>query len=133
MIIIALGIEILNIFDGVDISENANEEIDVLISNSDFLNGLTVKKAIQKAIEQIEKGGFGEGKINYRLRDAIFSRQRYWGEPIPVYFKDDVPYPIEESELPLILPEIDDFKPGKSLHFIFRKYSHQQSKYGSDQ
>jgi leucyl-tRNA synthetase len=79
--------------------------------NSDFLNGLTVPEAIEKAIEFVEKKGFGKAKINYRMRDAIFSRQRYWGEPIPIYFKDGIPYPIEASELPLTLPEIDDYKP----------------------
>jgi leucyl-tRNA synthetase len=79
--------------------------------NSDFLNGLTVPQAIEKAIEFIEEKGFGKAKINFRMRDAIFSRQRYWGEPIPVYFKEGVPYTIEESDLPLTLPAIDDYKP----------------------
>ena len=81
------------------------------MTNSDFLNGLTVPQAIEKAIEFIEEKGFGRSKINFRMRDAIFSRQRYWGEPIPVYFKEGVPYTIEESDLPLTLPEIDDYKP----------------------
>jgi leucyl-tRNA synthetase len=79
--------------------------------NSDFLNGLTVPQAIEKAIEFIEEKGVGKAKINFRMRDAIFSRQRYWGEPIPVYFKEGVPYTIEESDLPLTLPAIDDYKP----------------------
>ncbi|MBT5699504.1 MAG: leucine--tRNA ligase, partial [Flavobacteriales bacterium] len=107
------GIEIINIFDGVDISENANEEIDVLIANSDFLNGLPAKKAIQKAIEEIEKGGFGEGKINYRLRDAIFSRQRYWGEPFPVYYKDETAYFLEDDKH-VTLPKVDKYLPTSS-------------------
>ena len=107
------GIEIINIFDGVDISENANEEIDVLIANSDFLNGLPAKKAIQKAIEEIEKGGFGEGKINYRLRDAIFSRQRYWGEPFPVYYKDETAYILEDDKH-VTLPKVDKYLPTSS-------------------
>ena len=80
-------IEIINIFEGVDVSENANEDKDVLITNSDFLDGLTTKEAISKAIQALEKAKYGEGKITYRLRDAIFSRQRYWGEPFPVYYK----------------------------------------------
>lgn len=79
--------------------------------NSDFLNGLEVKEAIKRAIEEIEKRGIGKGKVNYRLRDAAFGRQRYWGEPIPIYYKDEIPVALDESELPLVLPEIDDFRP----------------------
>ncbi|MDZ4667003.1 MAG: class I tRNA ligase family protein [bacterium] len=79
--------------------------------NSGFLNGLGVKKAIKKAIHEIEERGLGKGKTNFRLRDAIFGRQRYWGEPIPIYYKDGVPYPVEEKDLPIILPEIDKFLP----------------------
>jgi leucyl-tRNA synthetase len=79
--------------------------------NSGFLNGLTVKDAIIKAIEFIEKKGIGKAKINYKMRDAIFGRQRYWGEPIPVYYEDDIPYTFEENELPLVLPEIDEYRP----------------------
>lgn len=79
--------------------------------NSDFLNGLDVKQAIPKAIEYIEAQKIGKGKTNYRLRDAIFGRQRYWGEPIPVYYKNGVPYCIPENKLPLPLPEIDKFLP----------------------
>jgi leucyl-tRNA synthetase len=79
--------------------------------NSDFLNGLDVKAAIKKAIEEIEKQNLGKGKTNYRLRDAVFGRQRYWGEPIPIYYKDGVPYALNESELPLVLPEEDKYLP----------------------
>ena len=79
--------------------------------NSDFLNGLDVKAAIKKAIEEIEKRKLGKGQINYRLRDAIFSRQRYWGEPIPVYYKEGIPYVMEENKLPLELPEVDKYLP----------------------
>ncbi|MFN7313298.1 MAG: leucine--tRNA ligase [Bacteroidota bacterium] len=79
--------------------------------NSDFLNGLNVKEAIKKAIEYIDKQGIGQGKTNYRLRDAIFGRQRYWGEPIPVYYKNGLPYPIPVNKLPLVLPEVDKFLP----------------------
>jgi len=107
------GIEIINIFDGVDIRENANEKKDVFIADSDFLNGLPAKKAIQKAIEEIEKGGFGEGKINYRLRDAIFSRQRYWGEPFPVYYKDETAYILEDDKH-VTLPKVDKYLPTAS-------------------
>jgi leucyl-tRNA synthetase len=79
--------------------------------NSDFLNGLSVKAAIKKAIEAVEAKGIGSGKTNYRLRDAVFGRQRYWGEPIPVYYKDGVPCVMPESALPLELPEVDKFLP----------------------
>lgn len=79
--------------------------------NSDFLNGLEVKEALQVAIRKFEEMGIGKGKINYRMRDAIFGRQRYWGEPIPIYYKDGIPQPLPESELPLVLPEIDAYLP----------------------
>lgn len=82
-----------------------------VLVNSEFLNGLTVKKAILRMIEELEKLGIGKGKTNYRLRDAIFSRQRYWGEPFPIYYKDGMPYAMDESKLPLELPSIDAYKP----------------------
>lgn len=81
------------------------------LQHSMSLNGLEVKDAIKKAIEEIEKEGLGKGKVNYRLRDAVFGRQRYWGEPIPVYYKNGIPYVLEESELPLVLPEVDKYLP----------------------
>jgi leucyl-tRNA synthetase len=79
--------------------------------NSQFLDGLEVKKAIKRAIHEIESRCFGKGKTNYRLRDAIFGRQRYWGEPIPVYYKNNIPYVLNYDELPLELPKIDKFLP----------------------
>jgi leucyl-tRNA synthetase len=79
--------------------------------NSGFLNGLESDEAIQVAIKFAEQKGIGRGKINYRIRDAVFSRQRYWGEPVPIYFKDGIPYLLKDSELPLVLPEIDEYKP----------------------
>ncbi len=82
-----------------------------ILINSGFLNGMTVKKAIRAAIDKIEKMGIGKGTVNYRLRDAIFSRQRYWGEPFPIYYKDGIPYPLPEEELPLKLPEVDKYLP----------------------
>ncbi|MBL7924927.1 MAG: leucine--tRNA ligase [Bacteroidia bacterium] len=85
-----------------------------LLVHSGFLNGLGVKQAIHEAILEIEKLGIGKGQVNYRLRDAAFGRQRYWGEPIPVFYKDGIPHTIEESELPLLLPEIDTFQPTES-------------------
>lgn len=79
--------------------------------NSDFLNGLDVKTAIKKAIETIESKNLGKGKINYRLRDAVFGRQRYWGEPIPIFYKDGIPNAMPENELPLVLPDVDKYLP----------------------
>lgn len=79
--------------------------------NSDFLNGLEVKEALQVAVRRFEEMGIGKGKVNYRMRDAIFGRQRYWGEPIPIYYKDGIPQALPESELPLVLPEIDAYLP----------------------
>ncbi len=105
------GIEIINIFEGKDISEAAYTEKDAVIANSDFLNGLPAKKAIKLAIFEIEKRGFGKGKTQYRLRDAVFSRQRYWGEPFPVYYKDEMPYLVDDQYLPITLPEVDKYLP----------------------
>jgi leucyl-tRNA synthetase len=92
--------------------ENASwDEKEGKLINSDFLNGLDVKAAIKKAIEEIEKRGLGKGKVNFRLRDAVFGRQRYWGEPIPIYYKDGIPHAIPTNELPLVLPEVDKYLP----------------------
>lgn len=105
------NLEIKNIFADVDISEAAYTEKDAIIANSDFLNGLDAKTAIKKAIEAIETKGIGKGKTNYRLRDAVFSRQRYWGEPFPVFYKDEMPYLIDDAHLPIELPEVDKYLP----------------------
>ena len=104
------GIDIINIFQNVDVSEAANEDKSAVIANSDFLNGLSATNAIQKAIELIEAKGIGKGKTNYRLRDAIFSRQRYWGEPFPVYYKGEIPY-LTEGNQAIELPEVDKYLP----------------------
>ncbi len=107
-----------NIFSAKD-----NEEVNLIeeaafaeksgyvYKNSDFLNGLTYKEAMKKVIADLEKIGHGKGKTNYRLRDAVFSRQRYWGEPFPVYYKNDTPQMIAEEHLPIVLPEIDEYLP----------------------
>lgn len=106
------GIPIPNIFEGVDISEEAFADKDkTIIANSDFLNGMNYKKATKRAIYELEQLGQGEGKTNYRLRDAVFSRQRYWGEPFPVYYKDGMPQMIDEEHLPLTLPEVEKYLP----------------------
>lgn len=106
------GIEIPNIFENVDISEEAYADKEgTKIANSDFLDGLTYKKAMKRIIYEIEQRGFGYGKINYRLRDAVFSRQRYWGEPFPVYYKNGMPQMIETKHLPIRLPEVEKYLP----------------------
>jgi leucyl-tRNA synthetase len=94
-----------------DFSKDAWGEKEGKLINSDFLNGLDVKSALKKAIEEIEKKGIGKGKVNFRLRDAVFGRQRYWGEPIPIYYKNDIPYALSDAELPLVLPEVDKYLP----------------------
>lgn len=105
------GIEIKNIFDK-DISEEAFVEKEgFVLENSDFLNGLGYKEASAKAIEEIEKIGQGKGKTNYRLRDAVFSRQRYWGEPFPVYYVNGLPKMIDNDCLPIALPEVEKYLP----------------------
>lgn len=106
------GIEIPNIFKDKDISEAAHTEKEgTEIANSDFLTGLSYKKAMKLAIHELEKQGFGKGKVNYRLRDAVFSRQRYWGEPFPVYYKEGMPQMIDEKHLPIVLPEVEKYLP----------------------
>jgi leucyl-tRNA synthetase len=105
------NLPIKNIFADTDISEAAYAEKDAIIANSDFLNGLDCKTAMKKAIESIEAKGLGKGKTNYRLRDAVFSRQRYWGEPFPVYYKDELPYLVDDQHLPIELPEVDKYLP----------------------
>jgi len=92
-------------------SEGAFEGTSGKMINSGFLNGLTVEEAVQKAIDKIEEQELGERQINYKLRDANFSRQRYWGEPFPIVYKDGMPYPVAEADLPVELPEMETFKP----------------------
>ncbi|MDI6833097.1 MAG: class I tRNA ligase family protein [Bacteroidales bacterium] len=105
------GLPIKEVIKGGDISKEAYEDLEGECVNSDFINGLKPTDAIQKVIEVAEERKFGSRKINYRLRDAIFSRQRYWGEPFPIYYKDDIPYPLDESKLPLELPPVDSYLP----------------------
>lgn len=102
---------IVPVIKDADISEAADPTKDGIMINSGFLDGLGCYEAIDKAIEFAEEKGVGKGKINYRIRDAIFARQRYWGEPVPVYFKNDIPYLVDEKDLPIILPEIDKYLP----------------------
>src|SRR5690554_2997902 len=106
------NIPIPNIFKDVDISEEAySGKENTILANSDFLNDLNYEQATERIIAALEENGFGEGKINYRLRDAVFSRQRYWGEPFPIYYKDGMPHPIPTECLPLRLPEVEKYLP----------------------
>ncbi len=94
--------------------EDSHDSKEGIMINSGFINGMNVTEAIKATIDKLEKMGIGYGKINFRLRDAIFSRQRYWGEPFPIYYKDGMPYPLDESELPLKLPPVDKYLPTES-------------------
>ncbi|MFD2551200.1 leucine--tRNA ligase [Bizionia sediminis] len=106
------NLPIPNIFEGVDVSEEAfTDKTNTIIANSDFLNGLTGAEASKRAIAELEKIKQGKGKTNYRLRDAVFSRQRYWGEPFPVYYKNGMPQMIPENQLPIRLPEVEKYLP----------------------
>lgn len=103
---------IINIFEGIDIAEGAyTEKANVPLINSDFLDGLAYESALEKVISELESKNHGKGAVNFRLRDAIFSRQRYWGEPIPIYFKGEIPIPLKEHNLPLVLPEVEKYLP----------------------
>ncbi len=105
------NLPVIPLIEGCDVSESSFDAKEGVMCNSGFLNGMQVKDAIPAAIDYVETHGIGHRKINYRLRDAIFSRQRYWGEPFPVYFKDGVAVPMNPENLPLELPEVDKFLP----------------------
>ena len=105
---------VIPLIEGCDVSESSFDAKEGIMCNSGFLNGMTVKEAIPAAIDYVEKHGIGRRKLNYRLRDAIFSRQRYWGEPFPMYFKDGIACPMPMDELPLQLPEVDKYLPTES-------------------
>jgi len=105
------SLPIIAVTEGADIDKEADERKDATICSEGFLKGMKVPEAITRSIQELEKLGAGEGRINFRLRDAAFGRQRYWGEPIPIYYKDDIPYALPESTLPLVLPEVDKFLP----------------------
>ncbi len=107
------GLKIVQVVEGADITKESYDDKNGKMINSGIINSLEVKDAIKTIIAEIEKRKLGTSKVNYRLRDAIFSRQRYWGEPFPVYYKNDIPYVVDESKLPLLLPEIDNYSPTK--------------------
>ena len=105
------NLPVIPLIEGCDVSTESFDAKEGIMCNSGFLTGKTVKEAIPAAIDEVERLGIGRRKINYRLRDAIFSRQRYWGEPFPIYYKDGIATPVPEEELPLQLPEVDKFLP----------------------
>lgn len=108
------NLPIIPLIEGCDVSEESFDAKDGIMCNSGFLNGKSVSEAIEAAKDYVEAHGLGRRKTNYRLRDAVFSRQRYWGEPFPIYYKDGILTPLPEEELPLKLPEISSFKPSES-------------------
>ncbi len=108
------NLPILEVVKGGNVLEASYDAKDGELVNSGFLNGLMVKDAINLAISKLEEAGIGSKQINYRLRDANFSRQRYWGEPFPIIYKDDIPYSVNEKELPISLPEVSSYKPSGS-------------------
>ena len=105
------NLPIIPVVEGGDLSVESYDAKSGKMINSDFLTGMDVKEAIPAMIAEVEKRGIGSRRINYRLRDAIFSRQRYWGEPFPIYYKNDVAYPLPMDRLPLELPEVENFGP----------------------
>ena len=105
------GLEIIPVVEGGNVEEASYDAKEGKLINSDFINGLDVKVAIERMWDEIEARGLGQRKVNYRLRDAIFSRQRYWGEPFPIYYKEDIAHPLSLEELPLELPEVEKFTP----------------------
>ena len=107
----AFNLPIIPLIEGCDVSQSSFDAKEGIMCNSGFLNGMTVKEAIPAAIDYVESHGLGHRKVNYRLRDAIFSRQRYWGEPFPICYKDGIATPLPEDKLPLRLPEIDKYLP----------------------
>src|SRR6187397_970976 len=106
------NIPITNIIGSYYNGEEANPTKDAILENSDFINGMVMRDAIEVVIKKIEETGIGIRKVNYKMRDAAFSRQRYWGEPFPIIWKDGIAYPLDESELPVELPHMDELKPG---------------------
>ncbi|GAB3222835.1 leucine--tRNA ligase [Hymenobacter seoulensis] len=105
------NLPIVQVTDAQQIDEQADPTKEGRYINSELINGLGYKEATQRLIQELETRGIGKGKTNFRIRDAIFGRQRYWGEPLPIYYKDGVAYGVAEADLPLVLPEIDEYKP----------------------
>ena len=121
---------IIPLVEGADVSEESFDAKEGIMMNSGFLNGLTIKEAIQEAKKWIAEKELGKVKVNYRLRDAIFGRQRYWGEPFPIYYKNGLPYAVDYKNLPILLPEVDKFLPtetgepplGRAKDWVYKDY-----------
>ena len=121
---------IIPLVEGADVSEESFDAKEGIMMNSGFLNGLTIKEAIQEAKNYMAEKGLGKVKVNYRLRDAIFGRQRYWGEPFPIYYKNGLPYAVDYKDLPILLPEVDKFLPtetgdpplGRAKNWVYKAY-----------
>ncbi|HUX53411.1 MAG TPA: leucine--tRNA ligase, partial [Williamwhitmania sp.] len=105
------NLPIIEVVSGGDISKESYDAKEGKLVNSDFLNGLDVKNAVKRAIAEVESRKLGQKKVNFRLRDATFSRQRYWGEPFPIFYRDGMPFPLNVDKLPLELPEVDAYLP----------------------
>ncbi|MCL2168009.1 MAG: leucine--tRNA ligase [Lentimicrobiaceae bacterium] len=125
------NLPVIEVIKGGDIDEEAYEVKEGICINSGFITGMEVKEGAKVVIEKVKEIGIGYGTINYRLRDAIFSRQRYWGEPFPVYFKNDIPYMLPEDELPLLLPEVDKFLPTETGEPPLARAQNWQTKEGN--
>ncbi|KAF0241782.1 MAG: leucyl-tRNA synthetase [Chitinophagaceae bacterium] len=106
------NIPITNIIGEAYNGQEANATKEAILTNSDFLNGMVMKNAIEVVINKLVEKGIGKKKVNYKMRDAAFSRQRYWGEPFPIQWKEGIAYPLSANELPLLLPEVDSYSPG---------------------
>jgi leucyl-tRNA synthetase len=124
------GLPIREVISGGDISVEAFEAKEGTCVNSGFINGMSAKEGAKAVIEKVEELKIGYGTINYRLRDATFSRQRYWGEPFPVYFKNGIPYMLKEEELPLLLPEVDKYLPTETGEPPLARAQNWQTKEG---
>ena len=106
------NLPVTNIIGSAFNGEEANPTKDAILENSDFLNGMVMREAMQVAVDRLEAAGVGVRKVNYKMRDASFSRQRYWGEPFPIVWKNGIAYPLSEDQLPLLLPQVDQYQPG---------------------
>ena len=106
------NIPITNIIGEYFNGKEANPTREAILTNSDFLNGIKMEDAIEIVMEKIEREGIGQRKVNYKMRDAGFSRQRYWGEPFPIVYKNGIAYPVDEKELPVELPHVENYSPG---------------------
>lgn len=127
------GLPIIDVIDKTNYpGASKSDKLGILI-NSGFMNGMEVPDAIEAAIQEMEKSGYGARKVNWKMRDAGFSRQRYWGEPFPIYYKDDVAVAEDEASLPLLLPEMDDFKPAGGGKGPLSKASEWLNQHGADQ